>query len=147
AYAAQLGTMVVTQEVDALRVLGIAPAELLVLPRILALVVAMPLLTMFANVFGVFGGMIMAHAKLGISFAVFLDRLPRAIEMSTLFVGLFKAPVFAVIIGVVGCFQGLRTSGGPDSVGTHTTRAVVQSIFLIIVVNALFSVIFSVLEL
>jgi phospholipid/cholesterol/gamma-HCH transport system permease protein len=146
-YAAQLGTMAVTEEVDALRVLGIAPAELLVLPRIFALVIALPLLTMFSDLLGVFGGMLMARGNLGVSFAVFLDRLPHAIELSTLLVGLFKAPVFAAIIGLVGCFQGLQTSGGANSVGTHTTRAVVQSIFLIIVADAVFSVVFSLLDL
>jgi phospholipid/cholesterol/gamma-HCH transport system permease protein len=146
-YAAQLGTMAVTEEVDALRVLGIAPAELLVLPRIFALVIALPLLTMFSDVLGVFGGMLMARGNLGVSFAVFFDRLPHAIELSTLLVGMFKAPVFAAIIGLVGCFQGLQTSGGANSVGMHTTRAVVQSIFLIIVADAIFSVVFSVLDL
>ena len=147
AFAAQLGTMAVTEEVDALRVLGIAPAELLVLPRIFALVVALPLLTLFSDVLGVVGGMVMARAKLDVSYAVFVDRLPHAIDLSTLWVGLFKAPVFAVIIALVGCFQGLRTRGGADSVGAQTTRAVVQSIFLIIVADAFFSVIFSVLDL
>ncbi|HEX4510748.1 MAG TPA: ABC transporter permease [Burkholderiaceae bacterium] len=145
AFAAQLGTMAVTEEIDALRVLGIAPTELLVLPRMFALFIALPLLTVFADVTGVFGGMVMARSKLGVDYAEFFDRLPRAIDMSTLLVGLFKAPVFAAIIAVVGCFQGLRTSGGADSVGTHTTRAVVQSIFFIIVADALFSVVFNVL--
>jgi phospholipid/cholesterol/gamma-HCH transport system permease protein len=147
AFAAQLGTMSVTEEIDALRVLGIAPAELLVLPRIFALVVAVPLLTMFADVMGVVGGMVMARGKLGVTYAMFLERLPHAIEMSTLWVGLFKAPVFAAIVALVGCFQGLRTAGGADSVGAQTTRAVVQAIFLIIVADALFSVVFSVLDL
>jgi len=147
AFAAQLGTMSVTEEIDALRVLGIAPAELLVLPRIFALVVAVPLLTMFADAMGVIGGMVMARGRLGVTYAVFLERLPHAIDMSTLWVGLFKAPVFAGIVAIVGCFQGLRTAGGADSVGAQTTRAVVQSIFLIIVADALFSVIFSILDL
>jgi phospholipid/cholesterol/gamma-HCH transport system permease protein len=147
AFAAQLGTMAVTEEIDALRVLGIAPAELLVLPRVFALVVALPLLTMFSDVMGVIGGMAMARAKLGVTYLAFIDRLPHAVEMSTLWVGLFKAPVFAAIVALVGCFQGLRTAGGADNVGRQTTRAVVQSIFLIIVVDALFSVIFSILDL
>jgi phospholipid/cholesterol/gamma-HCH transport system permease protein len=147
AFAAQLGTMAVTEEIDALRVLGIAPVELLVLPRLFALVVALPLLTMFSDVMGVIGGMVMARAKLGVSYAAFVDRLPHAIEMSTLWVGLFKAPVFAAIVTLVGCFQGLQTAGGADSVGRHTTRAVVHAIFLIIVADALFSVVFSLLDL
>lgn len=147
AFAAQLGTMAVTEEIDALRVLGIAPVELLVLPRMFALFVALPLLTVFADFTGVLGGMVMARSKLGVDYAEFLDRLPRAVELTTLLVGLFKAPVFAAIIAVVGSFQGLRTSGGADSVGTHTTRAVVQAIFLIIVADAAFSVVFNILGL
>jgi phospholipid/cholesterol/gamma-HCH transport system permease protein len=91
--------------------------------------------------------MVMARGKLDVTYAVFLDRLPHAIEMSTLLVGLFKAPVFAGIIAIVGCFQGLRTAGGADSVGVQTTRAVVQAIFLIILADALFSVVFSLLDL
>ena len=147
AFAAQLGTMVVTQEVDALRTLGIAPVEQLVLPRLLALVVVMPLLTMFADVMGVAGGMLMARSRLNVDFAVFIDRLPLAVDEGTLAVGIGKAPIFAAIIAIVGCVQGLRTRGGADAVGTQTTRAVVQSIFLVIVADALFSVAFSLLDL
>ena len=147
AYAAQLGTMVVTEEVDALRTLGIAPVELLVLPRVFALVLALPLLTMFSDLLGVAGGMLMATAKLGVAPDAFLDRLPHAVEVTTLMLGIGKAPVFAAIIVLVGCFQGLRTRGGADSVGAQTTRAVVQSIFLVIVADAAFSIVFSMLHL
>jgi phospholipid/cholesterol/gamma-HCH transport system permease protein len=145
AYAAQIGTMAVTEEIDAMRTIGIAPMELLVLPKIIALLIAMPLLTVFADVLGVFGGMIMAHASLGVGFGEFLDRFPKAIDMSAYLVGIGKAPAFAVIISVVGCFQGFRTSGGADSVGRQTTRSVVQSIFLVIVADALFSIAFNAL--
>ena len=147
AYAAQIGTMAVTEEIDALRTLGIAPLELLVLPKVIALVIALPLLTVFADVLGVMGGMLMAHSQLGVGFPEFLDRFVKAVSLTTLFVGLAKAPVFAAIIAIVGCFQGLRTRGGADSVGRQTTRAVVQSIFLVIVADALFSVAFSALDL
>ena len=147
AYAAQIGTMAVTEEIDALRTLGIAPLELLVLPKVIALVIALPLLTVFADALGVFGGMLMARSQLGVSFPEFLDRFVKAVSMTTYFVGLAKAPVFAAIIAIVGCFQGLRTRGGADSVGRQTTRAVVQSIFLVIVADALFSVAFSALDL
>ena len=147
AYAAQIGTMAVTEEIDALRTLGIAPLELLVLPKVIALVIALPLLTVFADVLGVVGGMLMAHSQLGVGFPEFLDRFVKAVSLTTLFVGLAKAPVFAAIIAIVGCFQGLRTRGGADSVGRQTTRAVVQSIFLVIVADALFSVAFSALDL
>ena len=147
AYAAQIGTMAVTEEIDALRTLGIAPLELLVLPKVIALIIALPLLTVFADALGVFGGMLMARLQLGVSFAEFLDRFVKAVSMTTYFVGLAKAPVFAAIIAIVGCFQGLRTRGGADSVGRQTTRAVVQSIFLVIIADALFSVAFSALGL
>ena len=147
AFAAQLGTMVVTEEVDALRTLGISPVEQLVLPRLLALLVVLPLLTMFADVMGVVGGMLMARGRLNVDYAVFLARLPLAVDQGTLAVGIGKAPIFAAIIAIVGCVQGLRTRGGADAVGTQTTRAVVQSIFLVIVADALFSVAFSLLDL
>ncbi|MEO6626604.1 MAG: ABC transporter permease [Burkholderiaceae bacterium] len=147
AYAAQIGTMAVTEEVDAMRTIGIRPLELLVLPKVLALMVALPLLTVFADVLGVFGGMVMAATQLGVGFDDFLDRFSKAVSVTTLLVGVGKAPVFAAIIAMVGCFQGLRTRGGADSVGRHTTRSVVQAIFLVIVADALFSVAFSLLDL
>ncbi len=147
AYAAQIGTMSVTQEIDAMRTIGIAPLEMLVLPKILALVVALPLLTVFADLMGVFGGMLMAKAQLGVGFAEFLERFTKAVSVTSYLVGIGKAPLFAVIIVLVGCFQGFQTRGGADNVGQQTTRAVVQSIFLVIVADALFSVAFSVLDL
>lgn len=147
AYAAQIGTMSVTEEIDAMRTLGIAPLDLLVLPKIIALLIALPLLTVFADVLGVFGGMIMARAQLGVGFGEFLDRFVKAVSVTAYLIGICKAPVFAVIIAVVGCFQGFRTKGGADSVGRQTTRSVVQSIFLVIVADGMFSVIFSALDL
>jgi phospholipid/cholesterol/gamma-HCH transport system permease protein len=147
AYAAQIGTMAVTQEIDAMRTIGIAPLEMLVLPKLLALLLALPLLTVFADLLGVLGGMLMARAQLGVGFAEFVERFSKAVSVTSYLVGLGKAPVFAAIIVLVGCFQGFRTRGGPDSVGRQTTRAVVQSIFLVIVADALFSVAFSLLDL
>ncbi|WP_300337463.1 MlaE family lipid ABC transporter permease subunit [Accumulibacter sp.] len=147
AYAAQIGTMSVTEEIDALRTLGIAPLDLLVLPKVLALSIALPLLTVFADVLGVFGGMLMARAQLGVGFGEFLDRFVKAVSVTAYLVGICKAPAFAIIIAVIGCFQGFRTRGGADSVGRQTTRSVVQSIFLVIVADALFSVAFSALDL
>ncbi|HEX5698847.1 MAG TPA: MlaE family lipid ABC transporter permease subunit, partial [Rhodoferax sp.] len=125
AYAAQIGTMTVTEEIDAMRTIGIEPQELLVLPKILALVIALPLLTVFADGLGIFGGMIMAKVQLGVGFGEFLDRLVKAVSITSYLVGIGKAPVFAVIIVLVGCFQGFRTHGGADSVGRQTTRSVV----------------------
>ena len=147
AYAAQIGTMAVTEEIDAMRTLGISPQELLVLPKVIALIIAMPLLTVFADVLGVFGGMLMARQQLDVSFVEFLDRFVKAVSPTAFMIGIGKAPVFAAIIAMVGCFQGFRTKGGADSVGRQTTRSVVQSIFLVIVADALFSVAFSMLDL
>ena len=147
AYAAQIGTMAVTEEIDAMRTLGLSPQEMLVLPKLLAMLVVMPLLTVFADVLGVLGGMVLARAQLGVGFPEFTDRLVKAVGMSTYLVGIAKAPIFGIIIVTVGCFQGFRTKGGADSVGRQTTRSVVQSIFMVIVADAVFSVIFSALNL
>jgi phospholipid/cholesterol/gamma-HCH transport system permease protein len=147
AYAAQIGTMVVTEEIDAMRTLGIEPQELLVLPKLLALLLALPLLTVFADGCGVLGGMLMAHSKLGVGYGEFLDRFVKAVGVTDYLIGVGKAPVFAAIIVLIGCYQGFRTRGGADSVGRQTTRSVVQSIFLVIMADALFSVAFSALDL
>lgn len=147
AYAAQIGTMAVTEEIDAMRTLGISPQELLVLPKVIALFIAMPLLTVFADALGVFGGMLMAQQQLDVGFIEFLDRFVKAVSPTAFMIGVGKAPIFALIIAMVGCFQGFRTRGGADSVGRQTTRSVVQSIFLVIVADALFSVAFSMLDL
>ena len=147
AYAAQIGTMAVTEEIDALRTIGVAPLEMLVLPKLLALALALPLLTVFADAMGVVGGMVMARSQLGVGYAEFLARFVKAVSVTDYMVGIGKAPVFAMIIAVVGCFQGFRTHGGADSVGRQTTRSVVQAIFLVIVADALFSIAFSALDL
>lgn len=147
AYAAQIGTMVVAEEIDALRTMGIHPTELLVLPRVLALAIALPLLTVFADITGVGGGMVMASLQLDIGWREFLERFGREMQGSSLLVGLGKSLVFALVIAVVGCFQGFRTRGSADSVGRQTTLSVVQSIFIVIVVDAVFSVVFNWLDL
>lgn len=146
AYTAQIGTMVVTEEVDALRTIGIPPMDILVLPRVLALVIALPLLTVFCNLLGVFGGMLMSNLYLDLSFTTFIQRIPEAMDAKHLFLGLIKTPVFAAIIAIIGCYQGFNVRGGAESVGQHTTRAVVQSIFMVIVADAAFSVLFSWLD-
>jgi phospholipid/cholesterol/gamma-HCH transport system permease protein len=143
AYTAQIGTMQVTEEIDALRSMGIAPIELLVLPKLFALLIALPLLTVFADVMGVLGGMFTARSQLEVSFPSFLDRLDQAIDLKSFLVGVGKAPVFAAIIAAVGCYQGFRVSGGAEAVGRRTTISVVHSIFLVIVVDAAFSVVFT----
>ena len=147
AYAAQIGTMVVTEEVDALRTLGISPQERLVLPKLLALALALPLLTVFADVTGVLGGMVMARSQLDIGFGEFISRFGRVMQGTAFLIGVGKAMVFAIIIVLIGCFQGFRTHGSADSVGRQTTLSVVQAIFLVIVVDAVFSVAFNLLDL
>jgi phospholipid/cholesterol/gamma-HCH transport system permease protein len=147
AYTAQIGTMKVTEEIDALRTIGVVPQELLVLPKMLALIVVLPLLTVYTDVTGVLGGMIMARSKLDVSFAAFLDRLNEAISLSSYVTGVSKAPVFAMIIALVGCYRGFQVTGSAESVGKQTTLSVVQSIFLVITTDALFSVVFNWLDL
>jgi phospholipid/cholesterol/gamma-HCH transport system permease protein len=143
AYTAQIGAMKVTEELDALRALGISPMSLLVFPRTLALLISLPLLTAFADFVGVFGGMLVAWHQLDVTFAEFLNRFEYAIALRHYLIGIGKTPVFAVIISLVGCYQGLQVSGGVDSVGERTTRSVVQGIFMVIVSDAFFSVLFS----
>ncbi len=147
AYAAQIGTMKITEEIDALRTVGVGPHELLVLPKMLALIIALPLLTVFADVAGIFGGMVMASSRLDVSFDVFLNRLGDAVSLSSFLVGIVKAPVFAAIIALTGCYQGFQVSDSTDSVGRQTTVSVVQSIFVVILADALFSIVFNWLNL
>ncbi len=145
AYAAKIGTMKVREEIAALQTIGVPPVDLLVLPKLISLIIVMPLLTVFADIMSVFGGMVMANAQLGIGFNAFLGRLEEAIDFTTFMIGIIKAPVFAAIIAIVGCFQGFQVEGSAESVGRHTTISVVQSIFMVIIVDAMFSILFSVL--
>jgi len=145
AYAAKIGTMKVREEIAALQTIGVPPVELLVLPKLMSLIIVMPLLSVYADMLSIFGGMVMANASLGISFGAFLERLEEAISMSTFMIGISKAPVFAAIIAIVGCFQGFKVEGSAESVGRHTTISVVQSIFMVIIVDAMFSILFSML--
>ncbi|MCK9200257.1 MAG: MlaE family lipid ABC transporter permease subunit [Gallionella sp.] len=143
AYAAQIATMKVTEEVDALRTIGIGPLDLLVLPKVFALVIALPLLTVYTDIMGILGGMVMARAQLDVGYATFIDRLDEAVSLTSFLIGIGKAPVFAAIIALVGCYQGFQVSGSAESVGQQTTRSVVQAIFLVILADALFSIAFS----
>ncbi len=143
AYAAAIGTMKVTEELDAVRTLGISPINLLVLPRMLALVIALPLLTVYADVLGVFGGMLIASGQLNVSFAEFVDRFEEAVALRHFLIGIGKAPFFAIIIALVGCYQGFQIRGGVEDVGRHTTISVVQSIFLVIVFDAICSILLN----
>ena len=143
AYAAQIATMKVTEEVDALRTIGIGPLDLLVLPKVFALVIALPLLTVYTDIMGILGGMVMARAQLDVGYATFIDRLDEAVSLTSFLIGIGKAPVFAAIIALVGCYQGFQVSGSAESVGQQTTKSVVQAIFLVILADALFSIAFS----
>jgi len=120
----------------------------LVLPRVLGLLVTLPLLTFYANIMGTMGGAVMSSFSLGITLPVFMRQLQEAISIDqySFWLGLMKAPVFAIIIALVGCFEGLRVEGNAESVGRLTTRSVVESVFLVIVVDAGFSILFSILE-
>ncbi|HTQ14530.1 MAG TPA: MlaE family lipid ABC transporter permease subunit [Rhizomicrobium sp.] len=146
AFTAQIGTMRVNEETDAMQTIGLNIAEVLVLPRVLGLVIALPLLTFYADVVGIVGGMVMTYFDLGITIPAFMRELQGAINFNTLMVGLIKAPVFAFVIALVGCFEGMRVERNADSVGKLTTRSVVESIFLIIALDAMFSIVFSVLK-
>lgn len=143
AFTAQLGMMKIKEEIDALNTMGVPPSQLLILPRIWGLLIALPLLTVWADIFGLLGGMAMTHNMLKISYSDFLQRFPKVVSLSSLIIGVGKAPVFALIIANTACFQGFRVSGNADSVGKQTTRSVVQGIFFIIVADALFSILFS----
>jgi len=143
AYAAQIGTMKVTEELDAVRTLGLSPMQLLVLPRVFALVIAVPLLTVYADILGVIGGALIAFNQLNVSGVEFVERFEEAVALRHFFIGIGKAPFFAMIIALVGCFQGFQIRGGVNDVGRRTTIGVVQSIFLVIVFDAVCSIVFS----
>lgn len=145
AYTAQLGFMKLNQEIDALYVLGFDPIEVLVVPRILALLIVLPLLTFFADIMALAGGGIATYFLIGIGPADFSKHLLLSIGEWTFWTGMIKAPVFAFFIGLVACFEGLRVSGGAESVGQRTTQSVVEGIFLVIIFDAAFSILFSVL--
>jgi phospholipid/cholesterol/gamma-HCH transport system permease protein len=145
AFTAQIGTMKVNEEIDAMRTMGLDPMEVLVLPRIMALVLVLPLLAFYADIMGLLGGAVMATAVLDISFFQFARQLNTSVPIWSFWVGIIKAPIFAFIIAMVGCYEGLKVTHSAESVGRQTTRAVVEAVFLIIVLDALFSILFSVL--
>jgi phospholipid/cholesterol/gamma-HCH transport system permease protein len=143
AFAAQIGTMKVSEELDAIQISGLNTVEVLVLPRLLGIILTLPLLTFYSNVMGLIGGAAMCYLALGITIPAFLHQLREAVVGWTFWVGLIKAPVFAFIIALVGCHQGFQVERNSSSVGRHTTQAVVESIFLVIVADAAFSITFS----
>jgi phospholipid/cholesterol/gamma-HCH transport system permease protein len=143
AFAAQIGTMKITEEVDAMRTIGVSPIEALVIPRMIASVVMMPLLAFWAMLASIIGGGLFCAVGLGIPVSTYVQRIAEVVPATDLWVGLIKAPVFGFIIALAGCFQGMLVGSDAEQVGLRTTNAVVQSIFLVIVLDAIFAVFFS----
>jgi phospholipid/cholesterol/gamma-HCH transport system permease protein len=146
AFTAQIGTMQVNEEIDALRTLGLDPIEVLVLPRLFGLGLTLPLLVFYADFMGILGGGLMSWVVLDINIPNFLTQLQSAVTTTTLWVGVVKAPFFAAIIALVGCYEGLNVTRSAESVGRLTTQSVVESIFFVIVTDATFSIVFSILK-
>jgi phospholipid/cholesterol/gamma-HCH transport system permease protein len=145
AFTAHIGTMRVNEEIDAMQTMGLNTVDTLVLPRIVGLVIALPLLTFYSDIMGLIGGAVMCYFQLNITIPVFLRQLNEAVNINTIMVGLIKAPVFAFVIALVGCYEGFQVERNAASVGQLTTRSVVESVFLVIVLDAAFSIMFSVL--
>jgi phospholipid/cholesterol/gamma-HCH transport system permease protein len=143
AFAAQIGTMKITEEVDAMRTIGVSPIEALVIPRLIAAVIMMPLLSFWSMIWSITGGGLYVWWWLDIPPLTFVQRLQEVIPITDLWVGLIKAPVFGFIIALAGCFQGMQVEGTSEQVGLRTTAAVVQAIFLVIVLDAVFAVFFT----
>ena len=143
AFAAQIGTMKLTEEVDAMRTIGISPMESLVIPRIMAAVLMMPLLGVYAAVVAIIGGAVVSDLTLGIPFWNFLERVQEVVPIYDVYVGLIKAPFFGLIVALAGCYHGMQVSGDSEQVGLRTTMAVVTAIFAVIVLDAFFAVFFT----
>jgi phospholipid/cholesterol/gamma-HCH transport system permease protein len=143
AFTAQIGSMKINEEIDALLTMGLSPTELLVLPKVLGLLIVFPLLIFWADIFSILGAMIMSGSMLNVGMDDFLIRLKDTVGLSQMMLGLYKAPAFALIIALVGCYQGFRVEASADSIGSQTTKSVVQSLFLIIIADAIFSVVYS----
>jgi phospholipid/cholesterol/gamma-HCH transport system permease protein len=142
AFTAQLGSMKANEEIDAIRTLGLSPMELLVIPRVLAMMVSLPVLTLVGMVSGIIGGSLVCIVALDIALPQILHILEERIPVIHFYVGLAKAPAFAVVIALIGCLEGFKTSGSAQSVGEHTTSAVVQSIFMVILLDAIAAIFF-----
>ncbi len=143
AFTAQLGSMKVNEEIDALVTMGLAPTELLVLPKVIGLLIVFPMLIFWADIFGTLGSMVMSKLTMDVDYLAYLLYLKKSLGVNEYLLGLIKAPVFALIIALVGCYQGFLVKGSANSVGLSTTKSVVQAIFLIIVADAIFSFIYS----
>ncbi len=147
AYAAQIGVMKITEELDAMRTMGFDPYAFLVLPRIVALMLMMPILIFFADIMGVLGGMIVSRIELGLSPAFFMERFTNVIDMRHFWIGLIKGPFFALLIALISIYRGMRVKNDTQSIGLNTTKSVVESIFAVIICDAIFSIILTNLDL
>ncbi|MEZ5735172.1 MAG: ABC transporter permease [Novosphingobium sp.] len=143
AFAAQIGTMKLTEEVDAMRTIGVSPMEALVIPRVVAAMLMMILLGFYASVMAIVGGAFISTFQLGIPFITFLLRIQEVVPLYDVWVGLVKAPVFGLIIAVAGCYHGMQVKSNSEEVGLRTTQAVVTAIFTVIVLDAFFAVFFT----
>jgi len=143
AYAAQIGVMKLTEELDAMRTMGFDPYRFLVLPRIIALMIMMPILIFFADIMGVLGGIVVASIELDITPSMFIERFSSAVDIKHFYIGLFKGPFFAFLIGAIGIYRGLMVKNDTQSIGINTTKSVVEAIFAVIMCDALFSIIFT----
>ncbi|WP_456412267.1 MlaE family lipid ABC transporter permease subunit [Thiolapillus sp.] len=142
-YTAQIGVMKITQEIDAMRIMGFEPHRFLVLPRVVAVMIALPLMIFFADIIGILGGMLVANVHLNISFTEFIHRLQNVLEVKHVWIGIAKGPFFAWLIAMTGCFRGFQVSRNTESIGRYTTISVVNAIFLVIACDALFSVLLT----
>jgi phospholipid/cholesterol/gamma-HCH transport system permease protein len=145
-FTAELGSMKMREEIDALETMGLDPLEVLVLPRIIALIIALPLLTFLSSMAGIAGGAVVAFVYGGVSSEVFFSRLQGAIGFNTFMVGMIKAPFMALVIGLIACIEGFAVRGSAESLGAHTTASVVKSIFIVIVVDGLFAMFFAAID-
>ena len=146
AITAEIGSMKMREEIDALKVMGLSPMDVLIVPRLLALILALPLLTFLADMAGIFGGLVVSWGYAGLSPDAFLDRLRTAIGFNTFMVGLIKAPFMALVIGLIGAMEGLAVQGSAESLGRQVTSSVVKAIFMVIVVDGLFAMFFASIE-
>lgn len=143
AFAAQIGTMKLTEEVDAMRTIGVSPMEALVVPRVLAAMIMMPLLGFYSAVIAIIGGAFISTFQLGIPFLTFLSRIQEVVPIHDVWVGLIKGPVFGLIVAIAGCYHGMQVKMNSEEVGQRTTQSVVTAIFTVIVLDAFFAVFFS----
>lgn len=146
AFTAEIGTMKVNEEIDALQTMGISPVERLILPKVIGMLIIFPILIFWTDILGILGSMLMSKISLDIGFLNFINQFQASVKLKQFWVGMSKAPVFALIIAMVGCYQGFLVESSSESVGRHTTKSVVQAIFLIIIVDAIFSIVFNYLR-